>query len=371
MAGEQSDVDYTTRLERARVEMRKKGIGLLALSPGKNMRYLVGFSPIADERPCYLLVSDEAAALVVPGLNEEQVRASISLPLFAWADSAGPDAALRSALAGVPHSPALVAVDNEMRADFLLRLQGNLGNSQFTTASVVLDALRQRKSPAEVARMRASAKVADAAVLAAIEACRPGVTEIEAGAAAERCLRAGGVEEVSFIAVASGPNSAFPHHLTSQRVIQDGDSVVIDLGASLKSYQSDITRTVFVGSPSEEWKRVYACVLEANRNGRAGVKPGARCCDVDGIVRSTIERSGYGEYFIHRTGHGIGMDIHEAPWISPDNDAVLEEGMAFSIEPGVYLPGRFGVRVEDIVVVTADGCERLTGLSHEPVVVEG
>lgn len=370
MSYQKAEIDYSERIEAVRRQLAHTGIDLLAVSPGYDLRYLVGHSPVADERPCYLLVTASNAIYVVPELNAAQVREHTSLPVVSWVDAQGPDAVLTEALEKLGRDRiAAVAVDDTMRADFLLRLMEKMPNTRFGVAGPVTGVLRQQKSPSEVDLMRRAALAADAAVLAAVKACRPGVTEMEVADAAAHEFRRQGAEEVSFTIVASGPNGAFPHHHTSSRVIEDGDSVVIDIGAIFDGYSSDVTRTIFVGKPAQEWQDVYSVVLEANRNAEAAVRPGVKAREVDMAARSTIERAGYGRYFVHRTGHGIGLNVHEPPWITSESDTVLAKGMAFSVEPGIYLAGRFGIRIEDIVVVTDDGCERLTGLSHEPIVV--
>lgn len=370
MSNQESSIDYSARVDAVRRQLANSRVDLLAVSPSDDTRYLLGFSPVADERPCYLLVTPGRAVYVVPELNADQARAHTSIPVISWADAHGPDDALTQAFRELGDQDyRTVAVDDTMRADFLLRLQKLMPNARYTVGSEVIGRLRQRKSSQEIALMRASAKTADNALLAAVQAIRPGVTEMEVAEAAAREFRRQGVEEVSFTIVASGPNGAFPHHYTSKRVIEEGDSVIIDLAATLDGYSSDVTRTAFVGTPTEEWKKVYSTVLEANQNAEAVVRPGIKAREVDIAARSTIERAGYGQYFLHRTGHGIGLNVHEPPWITSESDIVLEEGMAFSIEPGVYLPGRFGVRIENIVVVTSDGRERLTGLSLEPMIV--
>lgn len=369
MSNHEYGIDYPARIEAVRRELASKHIDLLAVSPGYDTRYLLGYSPVADERPCYLLITPDRAIYVVPELNADQVRAHTSIPVIFWVDAKGPAEALTEAIGELGGKDIeTVAVDDTMRADFLLRLLKAMPNAEYTVGSKVIGPLRQLKSRQEIAFMKASAKTADNAVLAAVSVCRPGLTEMEVGEAAAGEFRRQGVEEVSFTIIASGPNSAFPHHHTGKRVIQAGDSVVIDIGAILDGYSSDVTRTAFVGEPTAEWKKVYSVVLEANRAAEAVVRPGIKAREVDLAARSTIERAGYGEYFLHRTGHGIGLNGHEPPWITSESDTVLEEGMAFSIEPGIYLAGRFGVRIEDIVVVTSDGCDRFTGLSQEPIV---
>ena len=177
-----------------------------------------------------------------------------------------------------------------------------------------------------------------------------------------------GAEEVDFAIVASGPNSAFPHHEPGQRRLQEGDTIIIDIGCTLSGYKSDITRVVHLGEPSEEVKRVYDAVREANLRGREASLAGARAQDVDHAARKAIEEAGYGQYFFHRTGHGLGLEVHEPPWITSESDTILEPGMVFSVEPGIYLQGQFGIRIEDIVAVTSGECRRLTGLDHELII---
>jgi Xaa-Pro aminopeptidase len=203
---------------------------------------------------------------------------------------------------------------------------------------------------------------------AAVNACRPGVTEVEVAWAAEAAFRQDGAEAVDFMLIASGPNGAYPHHHSSERRLEEGDAIIIDMGATLNGYKSDITRMVYLGKPPAEFLKAYAAALEANQRARDAVRPGAMASEIDHAARSTLEAAGYGPYFVHRTGHGIGLDGHEPPWIMAGNTTILEEGMAFSIEPGVYLVGKFGVRIEDIVVVTQFGVRTLTGFDHSLVI---
>ena len=204
----------------------------------------------------------------------------------------------------------------------------------------------------------------------AMDACRPGVTEKEVAREAEVAFRKDGVEEVLFAIVAAGANSARPHHDSGEKMMEEGEGVIIDIGASLNGYASDITRVVHLGKPSDEFRAVYDIVVRANEEGRAAVGPGVPAQEVDAAARRVIEEAGYGKSFIHRTGHGIGVDGHEAPWIMQGNEEPLEPGMAFSVEPGIYLPGKFGVRIEDIVVVTEEGVQVLTGYSRDLIIKE-
>jgi Xaa-Pro aminopeptidase len=228
----------------------------------------------------------------------------------------------------------------------------------------MMAALRMRKSEAEIEALARAAAQADRAMMAGANACQPGVTEREVAEVIARYFRQDGAEAVNVTLVASGPNSAFPHHEASDRRLQAGDTIIIDIVATLDGYKSDITRVVHLGEPSPEVRAVYEIVLEANRRGREAAVAGACAADVDRAARGVIEQAGYGPYFIHRTGHGLGMEMHESPWISAGSTTVLEPGMVFSVEPGIYLEGQFGVRIEDIVAVTEGECRCLTGLDH-------
>ncbi len=347
--------------------MQEANVDLVAIGPTANMRYLLEFAPHADERLCLLLVSRQATRMVVPRLNQDSIAAQTDVELAGWADADGPEEAVRRALAGMP-APRSVAVDGAMRADFLLHLQQAVTAEQMLPADTLLVPLRQRKSPAEIEALARAAAQADRAMQAAVEAARPGATEAEVAWAVEAAFRQDGAESVDFSMVCSGPNSAYPHHHSGDRHLQRGDAVIMDIGATLGGYKSDITRTVHLGQPSAEFRRVYAAVLEANRRATAAVRPGASAGEVDRAARRALEAAGYGPNFVHRTGHGIGLEVHEAPYIMAASPLALEEGMAFSIEPGAYFVGQFGVRIEDIVVVTGSGVRTLTGFDHELIV---
>jgi Xaa-Pro aminopeptidase len=299
----------------------------------------------------------------VPALNRAETAAHTDVELIAWADADGPKEALRQALAGWP-SPRSLGVDGPMRADFLLHLQAVVTPGKTVPADSLLAPLRRRKSAEEVEALARAATQADRAMQVAVSACQPGVTEADVAWAVEAAFRQDGAEAVDFTLIASGPNGAYPHHHSGKRRLQEGDAIIIDIGATLNGYKSDITRMVHLGEPPAEFSQAYAAVLDANERARAAVRPGVTAGEIDCIARSTLVAAGYGPYFTHRTGHGIGLEGHEPPWIMAGDTAVLEEGMAFSIEPGVYLAGKFGVRIEDIVVVTQSGVQTLTGFDH-------
>jgi len=359
--------EFAVRTENLRAHMQDAGVDLIAVGPTANMRYLAGFVPHPDERLCLLLISPGAVRAVVPKLNAEEWSAHINLPLHTWADDEGPGEALEAALSGLTPVNKL-AIDGAMRADFLLPLMGATQPGATIPVEALIAPLRARKSAEEIEGLARAAAQADRAMAAAVDACRPGVSEAEVAWVAEEAFRLDGAEEVCFTLVASGPNGAYPHHHSGERLLGEGDAIVLDIGASLDGYKSDITRMVFLGEPPAEFLEAYDAVLEANTQGRAAVKPGVTAQEVDQAARSALEARGYGEYFIHRTGHGLGLETHEPPYIMAGNQQPLETGMTFSVEPGVYFPDQFGIRIEDIVAVTESGVRTLTGFDHQLVV---
>lgn len=359
------------RLEGLRQAMSGAGVHLIAIAASDDFRYLVGFSPTADERACMLLVASARAVALMPSLNAEQVAAAApELELIRWDDHEGPETALRAALARVSAATVdRLAVNAEMRADHLLLLQAVLPGAQTVSASEVVGGLREVKDRDELDALQRSSDVADRAMLAAFEELRSGATELQVADAVARAFGSAG-SAVEFASVCGGANGAFPHHHPGARPLQPGDAVVIDLGGRLDGYASDITRMAFIGEPSERYREVHAIVEAAVVAALAASRPGAACAEVDAAARSVIERAGYGEYFVHRTGHGLGLSTHEPPWMMRGCEARLRRGMVHSVEPGIYLPGEFGLRLEEIVHVTETGCERLSSLPREVHVAE-
>lgn len=355
------------RLARLQARMEETETDLVAIGPTANLQYLLGFVPHADERTSLLLVDRHAARMVVPGLNRGEVAAHTAIELVAWDDADGPRAALRQALSAVP-APRRLAVDGTMRASYLLELQSIVSADQTITADELLTPLRICKSPDEIEALALAAAQADRAMQAAVDACQVGVSEAAVAWAAEAAFRQDGAEEVCFTLIAAGPNGAYPHHHSGERQLQAGDAIILDIGASLHGYKSDITRMVHLGKPSDSFLNAYAAVYDANQSAIAVVRPGRTAGEVDRAARAVLEAAGYGPYFIHRTGHGLGLEGHEPPWIMDGEKTTLAEGMAFSIEPGVYLVGQFGVRIEDIVVVTDSGARNLTEFDHALIV---
>jgi len=362
---------YAERLSELQAEMAQQSVDLVAIAPTANMRYLTGFAPLMDERLCALLVGQASTVLLIPELNADQVEAHTGMRAIRWADADGPARPLAEALDGLgigAHS--VIAADDSMRADSLLFLQEMIKPIRSLAAGIFMTPLRICKSQDEIELLARSAALADKALLAGANACQPGVTEREVSDRITSHFRDQGAELVDFVIVASGPNGAFPHHETGDRRLEIGDTIIIDIGATLDGYKSDISRVICLGQPPAEVAEVYDAVLEANRKGRQAAVPGAQAQEVDRAARETLEQASLGAYFIHRTGHGLGLEIHEPPWITATSQTRLEPGMVFSVEPGVYIPGKFGIRIEDIIVVTDGESRNLTGLDHDIIVRE-
>jgi Xaa-Pro aminopeptidase len=352
--------------------MDEAGLDLVALAPSDNLRYVLGFAPHYDERACMLLVTPASAAVLMPSLNAEQAAGDApELELVTWSDDAGPTDALHRTLATVgANGVGRAGIDPEMRADHLLLLQEAIPGTSCVSAEIAVRPLREVKSEGELRLLQAAADAGDAAMRAAFAACRPGATELQVADAAAAAFRAEGCEEVVFTIVGAGPNGAFPHYHAGHQQLAVGDAIVIDIGARRDGYMCDITRMVVVGEPSPRHLEVHRAVEAAVQAGLAAARPGATCHEVDAAARGAIEDAGFGKYFVHRTGHGLGISTHEPPWIMRGENVELKVGMVHSIEPGIYLPGEFGVRLEEIVHVTEEGCERLSSLPRDLQVAE-
>ena len=356
------------RLERLNEQLKEKDLDCLALVPGANLYYLTGLSFHLGDRPTVAFFRpDQSPALILPALESLKVADLTDVQTFPWADEEGYEDAFRHAGAELELSGKRIGVEAfTMRVVEAGLLTQNAAGSQLLPADGVVSALRMRKDAAELDRMRRAAEMAQEAMTATLDHFRLGMTEREIDALLKVAMLESGAENISFNPIVSGgPNSANPHATPSDRPVNEGEFLLFDWGIYHGGYASDITRTFPVGEMEPEMCQIYSLVQEANAAGRAAVKPGVTCGEVDAAARNVIEEGGYGEYFTHRTGHGLGLQVHEAPFIVAGNDRILESGMTFSIEPGVYLPGRGGVRIEDDVVVTEDGGESLTTFPRE------
>ncbi|MBI2773404.1 MAG: aminopeptidase P family protein [Chloroflexi bacterium] len=344
---------FRSRRDRAAQRARSRDLAALLVTPGSDLAYLTGHRIHESERlTCLVLTADGSATLVVPELEAPRARAAApGLELRLWSETEDPIAA---AAALVPRGRA-IAVGERMWASFLLRLQATLPDRTFCPAAPVVAPLRAIKDASELAALRAVAQSADRAYTRVRELVFEGRTEREVGADIAALLGEEGHDEVTFTIVGSGPNGASPHHNAGERRIARGDAIVLDFGGTMAWYCSDITRTVHVGPPSAETVRVHDAVRKAQEAGYKAAREGVAAQDVDAAARTVIDEAGYGTYFIHRLGHGIGLDGHEDPYLVRGNSEPLVPGMAFSIEPGIYLPGKFGVRIEDIAVLNDKG----------------
>lgn len=349
--------DSADRIARAAAALRDQNIDAILLTPNADQFYLTGFEHTHAFRRLLALIvrSDGSASWIVPQMNEGQVRecALPDHPIRAWGDAEGYLPALRDALQGV----GSVAFDDEARAAFLLDLIDIAPGTRLHRASDITRQLRIRKTPAELELLRYAGRTVDETIEEAMSFCIPGRTEEDVDELLQAALlRRSTDSTIGFTIVASGPNSALPHHETGRRTLEEGDVVILDFGTRYRGYNSDITVTCSVGEPRDpEVRKVYRIVWEAQQAALEAIRPGVSAEEIDRAARSIIEAAGYGDYFIHRTGHGLGIQIHEPPYMVSGNREPLEEGNVFSIEPGIYLPGRFGVRLEVIASVAADG----------------
>jgi len=345
--------------------MKINSVDLIALGPGTHMNWLLGFNPFPDERPCMLLVGQEKEAFLMPSVNAEGVREQTKIPMHCWNDEIGPEQALKEALSDTDTIAAKhIAIDEAMRSHFALLLLESLSNPTYEFTGSTVGALRMRKDQDEFVNLKENALIDDRAMLAGFAAIKEGVSEIEIGEAINKHFISEGAKP-QFCIVGSGPNGAFPHHHTGNRKVKKGDAILIDIGGRKGTFPSDMTRMSVLGHPPEGYLEIHAIVERAVKAALSAARPGVMAKDVDTAARSVITEAGYGEFFVHRTGHGLGIDIHEPPYITATSEVVLDEGMVFSIEPGIYLQGRFGVRLEEIVILRTDGPEILSELTRE------
>jgi Xaa-Pro aminopeptidase len=356
----------TPRIARLRARMAETGTDVVVLAPGAHMRWLMGFAPHGDERLCLLLVGKTQAAFVMPALNADDARQHTDLPFHEWADADGPAQALTAALAATTSAaaPAHVSLDETMRADHALALLDALPGAARGYAAETVGALRLIKDAEELAALERSAAIADLAQEAVRAALRPGVTETALAQVARDAFAAHGAR-TEFAHVAFGANAALPHHTGGPRELAPGDVVMVDIGARLGQHVSDITRMASLGPPPGDYAAVHAVVEAAVQAAFAAARPGVPAHAIDDAARAVIAAAGHGAHFPHRTGHGLGLEVHEPPYMTATNTQILREGMVFTIEPGIYLQGRFGVRLEEVAVVTADGARRLSRLPRD------
>lgn len=342
--------------------MKEKGIKAIVLSPSMNLLYTTGFNTFPGER---LLVSvfDESGELIfiVPKLYlQEAKEKAVFDRIISWDDSQDPGDVLGELCSEKGYVGGIVAIEDTMWFNNFEKIYDKFKQVKFIKASEIIGELRKHKTNDEAEKMRKSSELAEKALDKVIPMIRTGMKENQVRDLLEAEMKKQGIACPAFeTIIGSGPNSALPHYTAGDRVLNAGDSIVMDFGGVYQGYCSDMTRTIMLGKATSEYKEVYETVKEAQRKAVEAVKPGVKASEIDAAARSCITGKGYGDYFIHRTGHGIGMEVHEEPYISNISNTVLEPGMVFSIEPGIYLPGKFGVRIEDLVMVTDSGVEVL------------
>ena len=362
------------RLQRLTEQIAAHGLDGLALVPGPNLLYVSGIHAHLSERPIVLILpADDDPAIIIPSLEAMKAREA-GIPddrIFDWNDAEGYHGAFQQACAHLELADYLLGVEAlHMRVLEMQMLQRYAPGLQIAHAEPALSALRSIKDDSEIAAMERAIAVAEKALKRIAPRIKVGLTERQVAAMLTQELLASGADSIAFgPIVAAGPNSAIPHAVPTDRVIRNGDLLVVDWGVYVDGYPSDITRTFAVGQIDPELQRIYEVVRLANEAARRAVRPGVTGREVDRVARDVIEDAGYGEYFIHRTGHGLGLEVHEPPDMSPTNDQPIAPGNVFTIEPGIYLPGRGGVRIEDNVVATADGSRTLTTYGRELVTV--
>jgi Xaa-Pro dipeptidase len=363
----------SSRLLELSKALQTSGLDALALNAGPSLVYLTGLHFHLSERPVVAIFTvDHDPVIILPEL--EMLKVS-GMPVQAFPYPENPvewDGVFRRAVSLLKLNGKRIGVElRQMRLLEYRQVRSSAPQADFPDASDVVSSLRVRKDAGEVASMRKAVKVAQSALEATIPLIKVGMTEKElASELVIQLLKHGSQSEMPFAPIVSGgPNAANPHASPSDRKVQPGDLLVVDWGAAVDGYVSDLTRTFAVGQVEAEYRKIHQIVLEANAAGRAAGRPGAPCAAVDRAAREVIEKAGYGIYFTHRTGHGVGMEGHEEPYMRGDNLQLLEPGMAYTVEPGIYLPGRNGVRIEDNMVITENGAECLSDMPRELRVV--
>jgi Xaa-Pro dipeptidase len=361
-------MDYSTRRARLKELAARTEADAVAIVPGANMKYFTGLDYHLSERPIIALFTGDDLSLIIPELEVPQVmNCDFEARLFMWTDKEGYQGAFDAAVESLGlRGKTLAADDKTMRLfEWLAFLEADPGMKLEEVGKDLLW-IRSQKVDDEVSAMREAIRISEQALDNVLPRIQPGMTEREIATMLDMELTNLGTQGFAFKAlVQTGPNSALPHGNTTDRRLQAGEFLLIDYGGMYGSYPADITRTFCIGEPTDEMQKIYDTVLAANRAACAAAGPGVECGEVDSAAREVIEAAGYGEYFIHRTGHGLGLETHELPQMAAGVEDQLKPGMVFTVEPGIYIPGLGGVRIEDDVLVTETGAEVLTRFRRE------
>jgi len=355
-------VNTATRVSLLQERMRQRDVSLVIVGPSPDLRYLLGRQPIAAERLMILLVSVNGSIMILPDFDAAEFAAGTGFSnLITWSDRDGPADAVASAFSrlALPPNPT-VLVDDELPFRFFLQVSDRLGTRLPGLASTILAELRLIKSAEEQERIGRAGELVSIGIDAAMERAQPGMTELELKRAVEAVLWEAGAESLDFVLVQAGANSASPHHMADGTRMELGQCVLVDIAARAQGYYADITQQVFLGEPPEEYVRSYEVVRTAQEAGVQAARPGATVHDVDAAASEVIEASEVAAWNGPSTGHGLGVDVHEPPRVVAGNFMELRPGMVITVEPGVYIPNRFGIRIEDTVLVTEGEPRRLT-----------
>jgi len=364
-------VIFENRIKNLIEILKRKKIDGFILGISANMYYFTNYYGEQRERFFGLFVSSVGdPVFLVPEINYEQICEITWINnVISWKEEEDPFEKIASIIKGKKLPMSKIAIDDTLRGDFLLAIQEKLPQVKFVSGNKYTGILRRIKSNYEKELMMHIGNVHDKVLKKVISEIKIGVTESKIADLVTSTFREFGATSLGRPLIASGAYSAQPHYSATEKEINDCESIILDFGGIWKNYKSDMTRTVFLGNPNEEYLKIYNTVKKAQEAGVQSVKPGRTCEEIDQIVRKIIEKKGYGQYFIHRTGHGIGLDDHEEPYIIEGNKLVLEPGMTFSIEPGIYIPGKYGVRIEDCVIVTEKGAEPFTKFTHDLIII--
>ncbi|MEX2355455.1 MAG: Xaa-Pro peptidase family protein [Thermaerobacterales bacterium] len=353
----------------AQAEMRQKSYDALILAPSSDLVYLADYAHHPSERPTLMVMPQRGLpALILPAFEVPKLSADLGeqVQVMPWGETDNP---YNLALSFLGTGPGRAAIGDQMWALFVINLQRHLKGWDFGLGSDILSPLRMVKDSNEIEHLRQAQHLAGQALAKVLEAPFAGRSERQVADVLFQARQSLGLNPEHVGSVASGPNGSSPHHSAGDRIIAEGDTVIIDFGGDIAGYQADLTRTVQVGRAGPEVVKAYQIVKDAQEAAVQSIRPGVTCESVDSVAREIIAAAGYGSYFIHRTGHGIGLDEHEDPYLVQGNSLPLEPGMTITVEPGIYIPGRFGIRIEDVVAVTDRGHDRLTQVNHDLVTV--
>jgi Xaa-Pro aminopeptidase len=363
--------DYQQRLQKAQQLMQQHGLDALCVSAPSDLLYLIGYHFHPSERLTLLTLSrDGSASIIMPQFETPRLGETRNwLEVVSWTETDNPMQLVAQVLS--KEATGTLAVSEQMWAGFLVGMLAELPKARFMNANQIITTMRMLKDADEIAALEQAQHSADTAFEEICKRPFAGRTELDIQQALTAIRQELGLSNCYGGIVGSGPqHSASPHHLTSDRVIQKGDAIVMDYGGTYHGYHADITRTVHVGPPSQKFREAYEIVDEANRAAFTALRPGVTCESIDKAARDVIEKAGYGQYFTHRVGHGIGLDGHEPPYLVGGNMQLLQAGMTFSDEPGIYIPGEFGIRIEDMVAVTETGGRNLNRSTHKLMIVD-